>query len=234
MTSIKDRVEPNGKWIFDKDVTDCFEDMLERSIPQYDVMREAVTELGRSFITSNSNVTDIGCSKGTAIDPFIKEFKHNTFTLIDASGPMAEYCNNEYEDDIRVDVIHGKILETKLPENNSLALSILTIQFTPIENRQEIFSALYDSMASGGALILVEKILGANHNLNKNMNQVYINHKKKGGYTEEQIERKRKSLEGVLVPVTAQWNEDLLKSTGFNKVDCFWRWMNFAGWVAVK
>jgi tRNA (cmo5U34)-methyltransferase len=54
------------------------------------------------------------------------------------------------------------------------------------------------------------------------------------GYTEEQIERKRLALEGVLVPVTARWNEDLLREVGFNQVECFWRWCNFAGWIAIK
>ena len=42
------------------------------------------------------------------------------------------------------------------------------------------------------------------------------------------------SLEGVLVPVTARWNEELLREEGFTSVDCFWRHLNFAGWVAVK
>jgi tRNA (cmo5U34)-methyltransferase len=42
------------------------------------------------------------------------------------------------------------------------------------------------------------------------------------------------SLEGVLVPVTARWNEELLHQEGFASVDCFWRHLNFAGWVAVK
>ena len=42
------------------------------------------------------------------------------------------------------------------------------------------------------------------------------------------------TLEGVLVPVTARWNEELLHEEGFRSVDCFWRHLNFAGWVAVK
>ena len=58
--------------------------------------------------------------------------------------------------------------------------------------------------------------------------------KKGHGYTQEQIERKRLSLEGVLVPVTARWNEEMLRMAGFQQVDTFWRWMNFCGWVAVK
>ncbi len=42
------------------------------------------------------------------------------------------------------------------------------------------------------------------------------------------------ALEGVQVPVTAKWNEDLLRAAGFRNVECYWRWMNFAAWVAVK
>jgi hypothetical protein len=51
---------------------------------------------------------------------------------------------------------------------------------------------------------------------------------------EEEIERKRLSLEGVLVPVAAEWNEDLLRRAGFDEVECFWRCLNFAGSVAIK
>ena len=46
--------------------------------------------------------------------------------------------------------------------------------------------------------------------------------------------RRRVALEGVLVPETASGNERLLRKAGFSDVECFWRWMNFASWVAVK
>ncbi|MGH3921557.1 MAG: hypothetical protein ACRDS1_01640 [Pseudonocardiaceae bacterium] len=42
-------------------------------------------------------------------------------------------------------------------------------------------------------------------------------------YTQEEIDRKRLSLEGVLVPVTAKWNVEMLRAAGFQQVDCFWR-----------
>lgn len=31
-----------------------------------------------------------------------------------------------------------------------------------------------------------------------------------------------------------KWNEEMLQMVGFREVDCFWRWGNFAGWLAVK
>ena len=82
--------------------------------------------------------------------------------------------------------------------------------------------------------MLVEKILGATADLDAQMVSRYYALKGANGYSPEQIERKRLSLEGVLVPVTARWNEELLRMAGFTQVDCFWRWMNFAGWLAVK
>ena len=62
----------------------------------------------------------------------------------------------------------------------------------------------------------------------------YYGMKKEHQYTEKQIKEKRKSLEGVLVPITAAWNEDLLRQTGFKHIDCFWRCLNFCGWIAIK
>src|SRR5262249_48396189 len=66
------------------------------------------------------------------------------------------------------------------------------------------------------------------------MVDLYYRLKRENGYTREEIDRKRFALEGVLVPVTARWNEELLRGAGFRQVDYFWRWMNFAGWIAVK
>jgi tRNA (cmo5U34)-methyltransferase len=111
---------------------------------------------------------------------------------------------------------------------------VLTLQFTPIDYRQRILHDVFRHTVPGGALILVEKILGASTGLGAMMIDLYHAHKTGNGYSVEEVERKRLALEGVLVPVTARWNEELLSGAGFDEVDCFWRWMNFCGWVAVK
>ncbi len=116
----------------------------------------------------------------------------------------------------------------------SVVLSVLTIQFTPIEYRQRIIHNVFDSLLPGGAFILVEKILADTDGLDETMVRLYYDLKHQNGYTTEEIDRKRLALEGVLVPVTAAWNEQLLRRAGFDQVDCFWRWCNFAGWLAIK
>jgi tRNA (cmo5U34)-methyltransferase len=116
----------------------------------------------------------------------------------------------------------------------SLTLSVLTLQFIPIEHRPRVVQDVYDHTVAGGAFLLVEKVLGSSGRLDGLLTDLYHSLKRASGYSQEEIDRKRLSLEGVLVPVAAAWNEDLLRRSGFRDVECFWRCLNFAGWVAVK
>ena len=77
-------------------------------------------------------------------------------------------------------------------------------------------------------------MLAAAANIDDAFVELFLNIKRETEYSDSQIDRKRMSLEGVLVPVTAHWNEELLRQEGFTSVDCFWRHLNFAGWVALK
>lgn len=232
---MQDQIIVEHQWRFDSDVTAVFDDMLARSIPQYEVMRQAVYDLGAAHVQSDSYIVDLGCSRGEALAPFVTAFNgRNQFLGIEIAPAMYEAAKQRFTDCPGVLIRQTDLRAEYPPERSSVTLSILTLQFTPIEYRQHILKQVYDSLLPGGAFILVEKVLGATAELNAEMVKQYYSLKGSNGYSPEQIERKRLSLEGVLVPVTARWNEDLLKSAGFNQVDCFWRWMNFAGWIAVK
>ena len=234
----KDNVLPEGRWTFDGDVTDSFDDMLARSIPQYEVMRRSCFEIGSRYVRPKTDVVDLGCSRGEALAPFIEQYGALChYVGVEVSEPMLTATRERFSGYIERGVadIRGLDLRQEYPPvEASLTLCILTLQFTPIEHRQRILRDIYRHTLPGGAVILVEKVLGADADLDELMVGLYLDHKREAGYTEEQIGRKRLSLEGVLVPVTAAWNEELLQQAGFRRVDCFWRWMNFAGWIAVK
>lgn len=232
---MQDQILVDRQWRFDSDVTAVFDDMLARSIPQYEVMRQAVYDLGAAHVQPDSWIVDLGCSRGEALAPFVTAFNgRNQFLGIEIASAMYEAARQRFTGCPGV-FIRQDDLRTQYPkERASITLSILTLQFTPIEYRQRILKQVYDSLLPGGAFILVEKVLGATAELDSLMVDLYYALKGANGYSPEQIERKRLSLEGVLVPVTARWNEDLLKSAGFNQVDCFWRWCNFAGWIGIK
>ncbi len=221
------------KWEFDKTVTECFDDMLERSIPQYALMRSLVNDLVKSFYYPRIRILDLGSSKGGSIESLVNDLDAQ-FILSEVSKPMIEVLENKFPNKEKVKIITDDIRE-KFPYcNANITLSILTIQFIPIEYRQDIIQRIYDNLSFGGVFIFVEKVLGSNALINKTLNDNYYNMKSINGYSEEDIQRKKLALEGVLVPVTAKWNENLLEQAGFRNVDVFYRCLCFSGWIAIK
>ena len=234
-----DKVVPGNKWEFDADVAACFNNMLERSIPGYFDMRRLSYDLGKRFIQPYaSTVIDLGASRGEALRPFIEEGKALNYIGLEVSEPMRREFKKEfgaYENvsvmdyDLRTidsgDFSHHKV---------DLVLSILTLLFTPIQYRSKIIKNVYDMLQPGGAFILVEKVLGSCSEIDDMLVDAYYEMKSANGYSPDDIQRKKASLEGVQVPVTRDANVAMLKAEGFSKVDGFFRNLNFAGWIAVK
>ena len=238
------------RWEFDAAVTACFEDMLQRSIPQYEVMRDAVTSLAAQHVTGGSLVIDLGCSWGTALSLIREEYRRTRPWLDDIVGhpdevrfegyevskPMFEKASSLFAHAPDVHIYDADIRQWSTGPNTdaSVVLSVLTLQFVPINYRQQIIREAFNALEPGGVFIVVEKVLGEGADVDDMLVKRYHEHKAQGGYSLESVRAKQEALEGVLVPVTASMNEQMLRAAGFREVDCFWRWMNFAGWVAVR
>ena len=226
--------------MFDAEVTNCFADMLERSIPDYKSMRSLVYEVGRRYVKPGTRVIDIGASTGLSSKLFIQEFnsKGVDFLLVDNSEAMVEAARKTFTLFPTVEVRKAEswdVLQEAAKDqrgSTSLILSILSLQFMPTTYRQSIIRNAFEALSDDGALILVEKVTSSE--MDDLMVDLYYKMKRENGYSEEQIQEKRKSLENVMSPLRPEWNVDILKSAGFKKVDMFWRCLNFCGWLAVK
>jgi tRNA (cmo5U34)-methyltransferase len=87
----RDVVVPREAWQFDHEVTAVFDDMLQRSIPQYNAMRMVTYEVGRSFVQPGTAIIDMGCSRGQALLPFVSNFgAANDFIDQEISEPRIE------------------------------------------------------------------------------------------------------------------------------------------------
>lgn len=232
-----DNVRPGDKWVFNADVAACFDNMLARSIPAHDEMRRLVFDLGSRFVQERTDVLDLGCSRGAGLAPFVDRFgSHNRFVALDESRPMVDACRERFHHMIRagvVDVRHHDLRRGVPAVVPSLTLAILTLQFVASEYRQRVVADVYGMTRPDGAMIVVEKIVGPDAATDNLFVETYLRHKREAGYSQDQIDAKRRSLEGVLVPLSADANETMLRAEGF-RVHRFWQWCNFAGWLAVK
>jgi tRNA (cmo5U34)-methyltransferase len=89
-------------------------------------------------------------------------------------------------------------------------------------------------MVDGGALIVTDKILTNDSNMNRFFIDFYYDFKRRTGYSDEEILRKREALENVLVPYRVDENFELFRRNGFTIAETFFQWYNFAGFLCVK
>ncbi|MEH2204977.1 MAG: methyltransferase domain-containing protein [Nostoc sp.] len=232
-----DRTMPTSAWRFDEDVAEVFDNMLHRSIPQYGEMRNCCVQLARNYRKPETAVVDLGCSIGGSLRDLIDDTFDCRYVAVDNSAPMIDKIREFFRNHPNAHrlTIEQMDIRNSYPScETSVTLLILTLQFVPIEDRVKILRQVYDHTIPGGVVLLVEKVLGSSSGLDSTMIKNYHDFKHSRGYSWEAIEAKQKSLENVLVPQTAEWNIEQLRFTGFSEIDCFWRWMNFAGWIAVK
>lgn len=235
---MRDEIIPGQEWSFNEEVANVFDDMLARSIPGYENMRDTVVKMISPVITNGGHILDLGCSHGEMIAKLIKDFGSSLYVNyvgVDSSTAMVSKARKRFSDDERVTIIHADIADAEMQRlRYDAVLSILTLQFIPVENRQEILKQVYDSLSPNGCFILVEKVLGESWVGQDHLVSVYHQMKKDNGYSQEQVETKRASLQNVLVPLRTSENIRMLKSAGFSVVQPFWQNLNFVGIYASK
>ena len=223
---------------FDDKVVAVFDDMVERSVPFYTEIQRMVTELAADFAAPGTNVYDLGCSTGTSFERLDGKVDASVrFVGVDNSASMLEQARLKLADlpsGRRFDLIEADIHQMPRIENASVVLLVLTLQFVRPLYRERLIRNIYEGLAKNGCLILVEKITSPNGTLNRLFIEHYYDMKRRNGYSDVEITRKREALENVLIPYRYEENEALLRASGFGAVEEFFRWYNFCAAVAVK
>ncbi|VGO20986.1 carboxy-S-adenosyl-L-methionine synthase CmoA [Pontiella sulfatireligans] len=223
---------------FDQKVASVFDDMVSRSVPFYDEIQRMSCELAADFAEPGSNLYDIGCSTATTLlaldeklDPSVRFFgiDNSEEMLLKAKGKIAQSGTRRAIELQAVDVHKGMVVE-----NASVVTMLLTLQFVRPLYRDQVMKTLYNGLNENGCLIIVEKLTCEHTDFNRLFIEHYYEYKRRKGYSEIEISKKREALENVLIPYRSEENIHLLKETGFRYVEEYFRWYNFCGIIAVK
>jgi len=97
--------------------------------------------------------------------------------------------------------------------NASIITICWTLQFIRPLKRDRLIRKIFDSLVDGGVLVITDKVLTNDSNMNRFFIEFYYDYKRRNGYTEEEIVRKREALENVLIPYRFDENFELFKRT---------------------
>ncbi|MDR3632347.1 MAG: carboxy-S-adenosyl-L-methionine synthase CmoA [Isosphaeraceae bacterium] len=233
------QMERERDFLFGKDVADVFDDMIQRSVPFYDEIQFMIAEMAAAFAADDTVIYDLGCSTGVTVLNLARRLQNRAARLVgvDSSEHMLDIARRRLSNEGLAERVTWLLSDLNsaiafMPAN--VFVMNLTLQFIRPIYREDLVANVFRSLAPGGCLILVEKVLSDQCNLARLYIDLYHSFKLRNGYSQIECYQKRHSLENVLVPYKICENVELLRRTGFAEIDVFFRWYNFAGIIAVK
>jgi tRNA (cmo5U34)-methyltransferase len=229
---------PAEKFSFNEGVAEVFDDMLDRSVPFYQLVIEMTAEiLGRSLQAGDS-VYDLGCSTGTTLLYLarILHSKNLRFVGVDNSQAMLDKAARKarmFSMGDRIVFSDMDITRTVISGAGAVILNY-TLQFIQPAVRLEFLKNIHNGLRPGGVLVLSEKVVSRDQAINGHFMDSYHQYKKRRGYSELEIANKREALENVLIPLSVRENLEMLSQAGFSRAETFFQWFNFVSFLACK
>ena len=195
---------------FDDRVAQVFPDMLRRSIPGYAASIEAIGSLAARYVRPHTRCYDLGCSLGAATLAMRQGMTVPGCRIIavDSAPAMIERCREIVAEDdklspssTKVDIVEQDIRETEI-QNASMVVLNYTLQFLPPDDRDLLLERIAAGTNDGGLLVLSEKVVDENPQMEKLLVELHHEHKRRNDYSALEVSRKRAALENVLIPET--------------------------------
>jgi tRNA (cmo5U34)-methyltransferase len=227
-----------GDFTFNDQVAEVFDDMLERSVPCYRQVIDMTGKLLDGFVHDHDLVYDLGCSTGRPLIALAEMLGATDVRYIglDSSEAMinkARLKAEMYSRHRQIDFHLADITRVELSPCRAVLLNY-TLQFLRPLQRAALLRTIHTALRPGGILILSEKIISHHSLLNRSYIAIYLDFKRRQGYSEIEIAKKREALENVLIPFSIAENIRLLREAGFAGCESFFQWFNFVSLAAVK
>lgn len=223
---------------FDDSVARVFPDMIKRSVPGYTTIIANTGLLAGQYAREDSNCYDLGCSLGASTLAMRQHIQVERCPIIgvDNSAAMLNRCASLLQQDdspVPVEWRLGDIRTTEIIEARVVVLNF-TLQFLPLEERDDLINRIAANMLPGGILIVSEKVCFEDSHVQALMTGLHHDFKRANGYSDLEIAQKRDSIENVLLPETLGTHRQRISQAGFTSVDVWFQCFNFASMVAVR
>lgn len=227
---------------FNDNVAEVFPDMLKRSIPGYGASIEAIGSLAARFVRAGTTCYDLGCSLGAATLAMRQGISEPgcRIVAVDIAPAMIGRCREIIAEDDRlngsdteVDVVEQDICETMF-SNASMVVLNYTLQFVDPAERNALLQRIYDGLNPGGILVLSEKVVDEDPEMETLLFDLHHEHKRRNRYSALEVARKRAALEDVLRPETVSAHKERLANVGFTNSAVWLRYFNFVSIIATR
>ena len=225
-----------GDFVFDDAVARVFPDMINRSVPGYAAIVQMIELLAGRYAQPGTMLYDLGCSLGAATLALARGSRAAECRVVgvdNAPAMISRAMESIAGGEVAIDWRCADIRETSI-EDASIVVMNFTLQFLPIGDRLPLLRRIRQGLRPGGVLVLSEKIAGPDPESDAFLTGLHHDFKRRNGYSDLEISRKRTALEKVLLPESLASHRVRLADAGFDRVEPWFQCFSFVSLVGFR
>lgn len=209
-----------------------YENLMEKLVPQYKKQHEIIYELLPESSDEQLRILDLGCGNGILSELVLKKLPNAFVVGFDLTPKMLE----EYEENLsayrgRYELMLGDYRFDSIGSSYDIVLAGLTLQHLTWGERKDFYKLIYSILNQNGSFILNDIIIDEDWDTRKFQYSSWMQFIAANGEDPEFWLDKHLTKD---YPVTLEDHFQWLEQAGFAKMDCYWRYHNFAISMSVK
>jgi tRNA (cmo5U34)-methyltransferase len=212
---------------------DKYDEQRRKVIPCFDDFYETTVDLIPFGQEDAFRFLDLGAGTGLLTALILAKFPNAIPTVIDISEEMLAKARERFEREKHVSFCTLDYAVSALPGEYDLVVSAMSIHHLVDLKKRELFSNIYEVLLPGGTFIHAELVKGATEIVEALYQRVWLEHLKQTDLGEDQLSL---IFQRMSYDKTTPLEEQLrwLREVGFEDVDCFYKYYNFAVYAGSK
>ena len=209
-----------------------YDGLIPRLIPRYRKQHDLILQLIPFETNAHIKVLDLGAGTGILSALILQAFPQANVLAFDIAEKMLKVCQTNlsaYQE--RLTLQQGNFAEDNFGNGYDLVVSGLAIHHLDSAGKQTLFKKLFQSMNSGGILLIRDIVTAATPRLTEQYEQLWRQYIKASG--EDDAAWFQNYLEED-IPSSVEEQTRWLSEAGFADTACHWRHLNFAIFGGVK
>jgi len=210
-----------------------YDTMRKCFIPCFDDYYIRSTSLLKYYRDDFKNIVDLGAGTGLLTRVIFEMYPNANYTLIDISGDMLKIAKERFNGIDKFNFLECNYADDIPVDNCDLICSGLSIHHLENVDKEKLYNNIYKKLVDGGCFINVDQFNGSSDTINDLYNDWWYDYVKNSGISAEEVskyaERRKLDRENT-IPETIE----LLKKSGFGKVECIYNFMKFGVIIALK
>ena len=205
----------------------------KKFIPCFSDYYENTTKFIISNIEKPKRVLDLGAGTGLLSSFWYQECPSAEYVLVDIADEMLNIARKRFDG---ISSISYQVLDysKELPSGDfDVIASALSIHHLENEDKQKLFSKIYDKLSNGALFVNYDQFCGRQSEMDEWFNSYWESQLATSGLTEHDIElwRERQKLDREC---SIEEEIEMLRKSGFKTVECVYSYQKFSVIMAVK